>query len=60
MVDLDLDGRKDFVYFTRLHDKMAILHRIKLSGPNHFVSRPQWALDKTDFEKQISPVPLSS
>lgn len=63
MVDLDLDGMKDFVYFTRLHDKMKILHRIKLSGPNHFVSRTQWALDKTDFGKspqgldpEISPV----
>ena len=54
MVDLDLDGMKDLVYFSRFNG-LEIWHRIKISGPERFVQRKMWSLDNEKFAMQIAP-----
>ena len=51
MVDLDLDGMKDLVYFSRFNG-LEIWHRIKISGPERFVQRKMWSLDNEKFAMQ--------
>ena len=40
VIDLDLDGMNDLVYFT--HEKMKFFRRTRTSGPAHFVMRQNW------------------